>query len=274
MEVSCGVNLNIQIVMPIYNAFEATKNAIQALIEHNQHDDVLLINDASTDNKISSLMDDVPVNWHVIHNQTNLGFVKTANIGLKHSIGHSVLLNSDTLVSENWLDRFKQAISVVDDLGTATPWSNNAEICSLPKTLQSNPIPENINALANELNFKHQPSYPEIPTAVGFCMLITEQAKNTVGYFDEGTFGLGYGEENDYSMRIIEESLKNVLIDNCYVAHVGNQSFKERSLQPDQSTMDRLLAKHPSYLQLVQKFIEKDPLAQLRQSIIDKITAF
>jgi GT2 family glycosyltransferase len=70
----------------------------------------------------------IPKKWQLINNSKNLGFVKTANIGLKHSTGHSILLNSDTIVSENWLDRFGQVITSVKDLGTATPWSNNAEI--------------------------------------------------------------------------------------------------------------------------------------------------
>lgn len=264
----------MQIVMPIFNAFEVTHDAIAALKQHNQNDAVLLIDDASTDPRIQGLMQNLPTSWQVIQNKHNLGFVKSANIGLQQNSGHSILLNSDTLVTVNWLQRFEQVIHAIDDLGTATPWSNNAEICSFPKTLTANTIPADLNALAVELAERHPPLYPELPTAVGFCMLITEKAKKQVGYFDEATFGLGYGEENDYSLRVSAASLRNVLVDNCYVAHIGNQSFKERSLQPDQHTMDRLLAKHPNYLQLIQKFIEKNPLAELRQSIIDKITAF
>ncbi len=266
--------MNIQIVMPIFNAFEVTKNAIKALMRHNQYDDVILINDASTDARIESLFENLPISWKVIHNKENIGFVKTANIGLKQRESHSILLNSDTVVTRNWLQRFEQVVNTVDSLGTATPWSNNAEICSLPITLTTNHIPIDLNQLASELYQLHLPHYPELPTAVGFCMLITEQAKKKVGYFDEATFGMGYGEENDYSLRISSKGLKNVLVDNCYVAHIGNQSFKEKALKPDQNTMDRLLVKHPQYKELIQKFIEKDPLAELRQSIIAKITVF
>lgn len=263
----------IQIVVPVFNAYEVTKNCVQALIEHNREDDVLFINDGSTDQKITNLLDELPQNWQVIHNNKNLGFVKTANIGLKQTNGASILLNSDTVVSNHWLQCFKTAIINVDKLGTATPWSNNAEICSIPRTLWQNQLPADINSLALELQ-DHHPTFPELPTAVGFCMLVTEAAKQQVGYFDEHTFGMGYGEENDYSMRVSEHGLRNVLVDNCYVAHVGNQSFKEKSLKPDQSTMARLLKKHPEYMQQIQKFIENDPLNELRESIIGKITAF
>ncbi len=260
--------------MPIYNAYEVTQSAVHELLKYNHSDHVLLINDASTDQRIMNLFDQLPESWDVINNENNLGFVKTANIGLKQTKNHTILLNSDTLVTPNWLQRFEQMIGAVERLGTATPWSNNAEICSLPQTLKPNPIPQNLNRLAGELVSKHHPVYPELPTAVGFCMLISSQAKKQVGYFDESTFGWGYGEENDYSLRVSANGLRNVLVDNCYVAHIGNQSFKEKKLQPDENTMNRLLQKHPQYHEYIQKFIENDPLSELRHSIIDKITTF
>lgn len=265
--------MDIKIIVPVFNAFDVFQNLIKSLIEHNAKDDILFIDDASTDERIIELTSNLPINWKVIQNEENLGFVKTANIGLKASAGHSILLNSDTLVTEGWLTRFKQCVRQVQDLGTATPWSNNAEICSLPKTLQSNPIPLDLNGVSQQL-LQHHPTYPEIPTAVGFCMLITAAAKEHVGYFDEQVFGMGYGEENDYSLRVSQSGLRNVLVDNCYVAHIGNQSFQEISLKPNEQTMARLLKKHPGYLQQIQNFIDKDPLHDLRQTITAKIDAF
>jgi GT2 family glycosyltransferase len=135
-------------------------------------------------------------------------------------------------------------------------------------------LPSELDKLTRELFNLHQPQYPELATAVGFCMLITAAAKQHIGYFDEGTFGMGYGEENDYSLRVTEHGLKNVLVDNCYVAHIGNQSFQEISMRPNEQTMARLLEKHPDYLTQIQNFIENDPLAPIRESIIAKISAF
>lgn len=265
--------MNIRIIVPVFNAYHVLKELIVSLRTHNPDDDILFINDASTDVRVTELLSEIPSNWKVMHNLVNLGFVKTANKGLRSTAGHSILLNSDTLVTKGWLTNFKQAINQIDNLGTATPWSNNAEICSFPKTLQDNEVPHDMDQFADDLA-SHRGSYPEIPTAVGFCMLITEQAKQKVGYFDEQTFGMGYGEENDYSLRVTQAGLRNVLLDNCYVVHVGNQSFQEIALKPNKETMERLLAKHPKYLEVIQKFIENDPLCELRQSIIAKISTF
>jgi len=269
--------LTIQVVVPVFNAYHALKECLAALYRHNSQDTVILIDDGSDDHRIVTLLNEYRIKcpaWKVLNNSQNLGFVKTANKGLQYSEGDTVLLNADTLVSDGWLERLCDCARSVKDLATATPWSNNAEICSLPKTLHNNAIPANIDRLAKSLYAYHQPVYPELPTAVGFCMLVTAQAKQLVGFFNEAVFGYGYGEENDYSLRAAAAGLRNVLVDNAYVAHIGNQSFAEKGLQPDQQTMTRLLAEHPNYAELIDNFIKKDPLAPIRQSITDKIDAF
>lgn len=267
----------MEIVIPVFNAFSALSACIKSLANHSSKDKVVFINDGSTDERIRPLLEQAcqeKSDWQLLNNNKNLGFVKTANKGLKRTDGDTVLLNSDTLVSTGWLDGLKFAAAHCVDLGTATPWSNNAEICSLPKTLTNNPVPRHLDELAKQLQTKHQATFPELPTAVGFCMLVTAEAKRQVGYFDEQTFGHGYGEENDFSLRVKQAGLKNVLCDNVYVAHVGNQSFKDMDLKPSSETMNRLLAKHPEYAAMISEFIENDVLASLRESIIDKIDRF
>ncbi|KAA3645976.1 MAG: glycosyltransferase family 2 protein, partial [Proteobacteria bacterium] len=226
----------VQVVVPVYKAYTATKNCLKTLYRHNRDDHVILIDDGSHDQRLSALLAHYVAKaslWTLLINPENMGFVQTANRGLKLSPDNTVLLNTDTLVSQGWLQRLQDCAQLIPDLATATPWSNNAEICSLPKTLSNNPLPNDIDTLARALYQHHQPLYPELPTAVGFCMLVTARAKQQLGYFNEAVFGHGYGEENDYSLRASAAGLRNVLVDNAYVAHIGNQSFTEKGLQPD-----------------------------------------
>ena len=261
--------MNIEIVVPVFNAYAAFSRCVQALKQHNHTDRVVFINDASTDQRIAELLGTIDVqSWSVITNPSNLGFVKTANLGLRRSSTHTVLLNSDTVVTSGWLQRIHECLQADASIGTITPWSNNAEICSFPVNLQYNQEPENPDALAVFMHEHHQPSYPNLPTAVGFCMLISAAAKQQVGYFDEAHFGMGYGEENDYSLRVAAAGLRNVLCDNAYVIHVGNQSFQDIQLAPSVETMQRLLNKHPEYQKLIEDYIQQDPLSDLRAVLI------
>ncbi len=72
-------------------------------------------------------------------NRTNLGFVRTVNKGLRlHRQRDVVILNSDTEVYNDWLDRLLGHARAYPRLGSITPLSNNATICSYPETLGGN----------------------------------------------------------------------------------------------------------------------------------------
>ena len=263
--------MKLDVVVPIYNAFEVMRDCLSSLEKYQSEiQQVILINDASTDKRVAPYINEISRDngWKVVHQCHNLGFVKTANKGLKLGEEHTVLLNSDTIVTRDWISAFKQALVAIPALGTATPWSNNAEICSFPQFLVNHQLPMNIDQMASVLYKSYQPQYPTLPTAVGFCMLISKKAKQLVGYFDEGHFGHGYGEENDYSLRVAEAGLANILCDNAYVAHVGNQSFVDMDIRPSEETMQRLLAKHPNYLIMIQEYIKEDPLSDLRKQML------
>ncbi|MBL4661424.1 MAG: glycosyltransferase family 2 protein [Alcanivoracaceae bacterium] len=269
--------MKLDVVVPIYNAYTALKNCLASL-EKNQYqaENIILINDASTDKNIDELLKKYSIanKWKLIKHEKNLGFVKTANEGLKLSENNTILLNSDTIVTKNWLSAFKEAIKHNEKLATATAWSNNAEICSFPQFLTNNQPLENPDILSELLYIYYHPQYPVIPTAVGFCMLITKLAKQKVGYFDEKHFGHGYGEENDYSLRAENAGLINILCDNAYVIHIGNESFADLGLQPNEDSMQRLLQKHPDYLTKIQQYINQDPLVKIRKNILSTVKQY
>jgi len=70
---------------------------------------------------------------------TNQGFVAACNLGMRlHRDRDVVLLNSDTEVHNDWLDRLRGAALRTRQVATVTPLSNNAEICSYPRSCKNN----------------------------------------------------------------------------------------------------------------------------------------
>ena len=236
---------------------------------------MLLIDDASPDPEVHQVLRTwqgrVGPRWRFLRNRDNLGFVATANRGMERCDGDVVLLNSDTEVTSGWLEGLARCLASEPSIGTATPWTNNGEIASLPRFCAVNPVPADPEAVAAVIADCGPPQYPEIPTAVGFCMAIPRRAIERVGPFDEQRFGKGYGEENDFSMRLREAGMRNVLCDDVYVVHLGGRSFGPLGLRPGEDSMQRLLALHPGYLDLVRKFIDADPLQARRQAIVDAL---
>ena len=262
------------IIVPVFNALAHVETCLDSLTRTVPRDaQVLLIDDASTDARVQPLLqawvNESKPNRSLLTHQENKGFVATANHGLNLARTDVVLLNSDTEVTTGWLDRLANCLDSDDSIATATPWSNNGEIVSIPQFCTHNPAPGNPDAIAQAIKGCGSPIYPELPTAVGFCMAISLHAIRKVGYFDENTFGLGYGEENDFCLRAEKAGYRNVLCDDAYVVHHGGASFGPLGLKPNEGSMRRLLAKHPDYQIKVSEFIQNDPLAPRRGEILD-----
>jgi GT2 family glycosyltransferase len=262
------------IILPVYNALEFLEPCLDSITRHTSPDVMtLVINDASTDPGVEPLLRawvEQPGTRHqLITQRVNRGFVATVNNGMRSARSDVVLLNSDTVVTTGWLDSLAKCLGSDRSIATATPWSNNGEIVSIPDFCQPSDPPSNPDATASVIASCGLPRYPEIPTAVGFCMAISLQAINRVGLFDEATFGRGYGEENDFCERAIKMGMRNVLCDDAYVVHHGRASFGPLGLKPDENSMQRLLSKHPEYEHKVKVFLNTDPLASRRHEILE-----
>ena len=264
------------VIVPVHNAFDELQLCLASLAASLRGEtQVIVIDDASSDARIIPLIEaQVRLGgprWRFLRQPRNLGFIETANLGMRLSHGNCVLLNSDTEVTPGWLQRLNACLASDPRIATCTPWSNNGEITSIPGFCHVNPVPSNAQALADALaqaiESEGGPGYPEIPTAVGFCMAISRAAIDAVGYFDSAQFGKGYGEENDFSLRARASGFRNVLCDDAYVIHHGNRSFGPLGMKPDENSMRRMLERHPGYLEEIQAFIQADPLRSRRERI-------
>lgn len=268
------------VVIPAFNAPQELNRCLESVAASTPAGtEVVVIDDASTDPATREVLADrrrrAHGGWRFLANLRNLGFVATANRGMRETAGDMVLLNADTEVTQGWLEGLARCLASDDAIATATPWTNNGEIASMPRFCEANPPPADRAALESAwkqaLAQAGPARYPDIPTAVGFCMAISRRALDRIGLFDEDLFGRGYGEENDLCMRAQAVGMRNVLCDDVYVVHLGGRSFGPLGLKPGEDSMQRLLSRHPDYLSQVQAFIAADPLAPRRQAIVDAL---
>lgn len=267
------MDLNIDIIVPVYNAAPLLRRCLAALDRNTPTDAarVLVIDDASPDPEIAPLLAEwqqrSPLHPKLLRNTTNLGFVGSVNRGIAATRGDVLLLNADTEVTPGWLTRMCQALHSDARVATVTPFSNNAEICSWPEFCRAAPVPADPERVARCFAEAGAPSYPDLPTAVGFCMLIRRATLDELGDFDQATFGRGYGEENDFCCRAAAHGWRNVLADDCYVVHAGGGSFAPLGLKPGGDNLARLLARYPRYNAQVAEFIAVDPLSARRACV-------
>jgi GT2 family glycosyltransferase len=269
------------VVIPAYNAARELDSCLRTVHATVPADaEVVIIDDASPDAQVGAVLqawrDRAGPGWRFLDTPRNRGFVATANRGMQETTGDVVLLNADTEVTPGWLEGLARCLASDRSIATATPWTNNGEIASIPRICAVNPKPPDRDAVALTLAAAMTagagpPVYPELPTAVGFCMAVARRTIDRIGLFDEELFGRGYGEENDFSMRARTVGMRNVLCDDVYVVHLGGRSFGPLGLKPDAGSMQRLLLRHPHYLDQVRAFIADDPLAPRRRVILDAL---
>ena len=137
--------MTIDVVLPIYNAFDDLVRCIDSVIHCTGPGyRLLLINDASPDVRIAPLLTQIAEQHghvRVLTNSRNLGFIGTVNRGFAETNGDVVLLNSDTIVTRGWLRKMLECAASDERIATITPFSNNAEICSYPQVCGNHPWP-------------------------------------------------------------------------------------------------------------------------------------
>lgn len=266
----------IDIIVPAYLGFDETANCLYTVLRSRQAGtlacELVVIDDASPEPGLSALLDELAGRGllTLLRNEKNAGFVASVNRGMElHSDRDVILLNSDTEVFGDWVERLRRAAYSKDDIGTVTPFSNNATICSYPnfpgEFRGSFEVSfEELDRLASAANAG---SVVDLPTAIGFCMYIRRQCLVEAGLFDAKTFGRGYGEENDFCLRIAARGWRNVLAGDVFVRHLGRVSFVDSTDQRIHDALKIIKARYPHYLPAVGVYVKSDPPKQLRRNL-------
>ena len=263
----------VAVILPVYRGVEMTKCCIVSAmpgILSIPEARIIVINDASPDKGMQEMLEQFAAQWpnvfFLLENEKNLGFVGTVNRGFTHFPQHDpVLLNSDVIVPTDWLSRLIDEAYSKNNIGTVTPFANNATLCSFPYFMQENPVPFNLDVDTIDAVFKANKLPCVIaPTGVGFCMYIRRSCLDEIGYLNEEQFGRGYGEENDLCQRALKKGWLNILSPNIYAYHEGGVSFSSDKQGLVDNAIHVIQKLHPSYHLDVQIFIQLDPLKSIR----------
>ncbi len=279
--------MSVLVFIPVFNGLKSTLQCLQSVRETapsiRTPFRILIVHDASSNDAehVAAALDEFALmastqkfSIQVRHNAINRGFTWNVNqaIAALRANEHLLLLNSDTIVTDGWLDEIVRAANTDSKIGTVTPFSNNATICSLPDFQRAWPVPATAQQKQIAAALAADRAEPiDIPTGVGFCMLMTRTCIDTIGRYDVENFPRGYGEENDFCMRALAAGFRNVLCANAYVAHEGGVSFNEATTALKKMGGERLLAKHPRYDEWVSEWIVRDPARARREAIIAKL---
>ena len=265
----------VDVLVPVYEGREATIRCIESLLacrdmQHTPHD-IIVLDDASTDQAlVSRLQDWARQGWiNLVRRPANLGFIRNINRGMAiHPNRDVVWLNSDTLVTGNWLDRLRQAAYADAHTATATPWSNDGEFMTLAGKNRAEPIPSESAQLTLDRMMSDLDLPPvDLVSGCGFCFYVKRQAIDAVGWLDELDLVDGYGEETDWCMRARALGWQHVAATNLFVGHEGGQSFGLRKTMLAHHNNAIIRQRYPMAERLHRDYLRQDPLQSARETI-------
>ncbi len=191
-------------VLPVYGQVAMVDTLLARLARETVPPDfsVVVIDDASPEPEMGPMLrrwrDTHPARFDIVTHERNLGFVAAANTGLSRAVergAHAVLLNSDALPPEGWLGRLIAPILADASIASVTPFSNDAEILSVPDIGRRSVIGL---AVGEAIDRKAQILAPdrstvELPVGIGFCMAMNIRFLEAVPSFDT-IFGRATGK--------------------------------------------------------------------------------
>lgn len=265
----------VDIILPVYGGRDETLECIRSILSAGNSIAyrLIVVDDCSPDNQLVENLCELERQEKLVlvRRKINAGFIGAVQtvIDAARSAHHDiVLLNADTLVNGDWLDRLKQAAYTDRTIATATPLSNNAELLSYPEPHRSSRMPDSAElVILDEAARTNRPPPMTIPTGVGFCMYIRRDALHACGGFDEAFLVRGYAEENDFCIRAALQGWTNVVAPNVFVAHRGEVSFGPEKRWLAAHNVRRLKERYPDHDADYDRFLAKDPLAPARRSL-------
>lgn len=226
---SNSISVNpVSIIIVSYNNNEITQGCIQTFREYSPNDsyEIIVVDNASTD-KITEWLD-AQKDITLIKNNDNKGFAHACNQGASvASAGNDLFfLHNDTLVTPNAIFWLRMGLYNSEHTGAAGAVSNYAN--------GSQQVSEKFATVtewftyANQINIPNLNAYEPTIYLDSFALLIRRNVYDAINGFDD-KYGIGYLEDTDLCVRVLNQGYKLFLCHNSFIYHFGSLGFKQNN---------------------------------------------
>lgn len=272
----------VDIIVPVYRGLRGVQACLRSVLEslplNRTPARVIVVNDATPEPALALWLESLvsqPGGITLLHNRFNLGFIESVNRALRHGRRDALLLNADTLVHGDWIDRLVAALHSSPAVASVMPWSNNGQIGNLVRgdavAAPDREALARIDSAAAALHARGETADAEIPTCSGFAMLMRRSVIDQIGVLDGVALTRGYLEEVDWCLRARGAGFTHLLASGVFVAHEGGTSFgAEKQLRVSQNRAT-IVARYPGYYTEYASFLRSDPLTGTRNRLLDAV---
>lgn len=228
----------VDVIVPVHNAWRAVEACIATVkaMSGPRLGRVILVNDASDpkvrDKLVALASDDDRI--VLVEMAQRSGFSCALAFGVEESRAPAfVALNSDTIVTEGWLETLYAALRSEPQVAMVSPLSNNAGWQNYGTVIgdtggyagSRTPSARCRADLHAEISRRKRQSLVPMHMLHGFCVLVDRKAYDAQGGVDQKLFPEGYGEFQDLSIRMRAAGHDLVAVTDCVVFHERGASL-------------------------------------------------
>ncbi len=211
---------------------------------------ILLVDNASTDGSVQFVRDRYP-GVEVVVNDGNFGFARGNNVGFRHALksgaDYVMLLNADTEVEPDWLDRLMEVMAADPNVGICGSkimmFSQRGLISSFGHGM--NLLGFAWDAFVGRIDGPRWQEVREVVSVCGAALLIRREALEAAGLFDPMYFA--YYEDVDLALRVRMCGYTVKVAPGSIVYHKYSAFFERRPLT-------KILLSKRNYFLFVLKF--------------------
>jgi GT2 family glycosyltransferase len=225
---------DLSIVIISYNTQKLTVDCIKSIISSKPKlkYEIIVVDNASTDESVPQIQKILKSPHQLITNKYNRGFAVANNQGIKSAKAeHILLLNSDTKVLKDSLDKLYEFAYYTSDCAAVVPKLLNPDKSVQPSVFRSQTIPRAIKQYwLNQKTIldKYAPKTTKptkVEVAAMAAFLITPRALRRVGMLNPSYFM--YYEDFDYCRRIKKYGLSLYYLPDAQIIHYHGASGKK-----------------------------------------------
>ena len=225
--------MKIALIVLNYNDYVTTSKYINFIKNYSVIDNVIVVDNCSTDNSYEKLKIYESDKIDVIKSDKNGGYAYGNNYGIRYSKekynpDYLIISNPDVFFEENVISKMIEVINNNENIGIVSPKLINRNNLKDAKAWKLPNYWMNICKLSIILNklfaqyLKYDDNYfdegiSKVDVIPGSFFMIKSDVFYEINLFDEGTFL--YGEENIIAYKLKEIGYKNLVINNCIFYH-------------------------------------------------------
>jgi GT2 family glycosyltransferase/glycosyltransferase involved in cell wall biosynthesis len=225
--------MDVSIVVPVYNALPLTKLCLKSVFEHGsklQFEVIVVDNGSAPDVEQWMLLQQKEhANLQYLRYPNPLGFAKSVNAGAAVATGEVfIILNSDTVVTANWMDDLSAALLEDPSLGALSPYTNHAgDAAQMDFGTIGMPAAKALAAVAKREN---KPNIFYLPQRITFfCVAIRREVWLKFDGLDE-SYEVGNFEDDDLCLRLRVAGYRLGVAKHVYVYHHNNATFSANKI--------------------------------------------